>query len=87
MSFDNPSDAEMGVCHPNGREKSDTPCGDCQRSFHGEPDGNRVWCIYCTRNPDLDPDREDAVDNFKESECVTCTKRSRQNCRICAEYK
>lgn len=87
MSFDNPSDIEMGICYPNGHRKAETACGDCKRSELGEPKPESAWCIHCKLNPNLKPTRMGAVDNFDAIECVTCTRRNATNCQKCEEYK
>ena len=31
MSWDNPTDIEMGICRPNGVEYADTYCEECRK--------------------------------------------------------
>ena len=51
MSWDNPTDIEMGICRPNGVKYADTECEECDHSEAGEANEENPVCSGCIYNP------------------------------------
>lgn len=70
MSWENPTDIEMGACQRDGRPWPETECEECDYADEGKPDTEADMCVGCIHNPANDDlECKDCLwDGFKQRE-------------------